>query len=169
MLTPKDPKIYTSRGFANSSSQLQEEPRLKTVVILTPRSKARELMQRYRSRRWSIKKLVLRRFSQELMQIEQRELFASSVKNSGEVKSIEQLHSRLKTPPDPNDLRKSLYSVNPEVYQLAKEEMTELASEINRRREANKLKSIDLAILKNEVFQRLKKTQSVSSSAESEL
>jgi hypothetical protein len=95
------------------------------------------------------------------MEIEQRELFATSVKSSGELKNLDMIHKRQQ--PDPSDLRKSLYSANPEVLELAKEEVGQIMSDITQNKKENKLKSIDMAILKNEAFKQLQLNDQLSS------
>jgi hypothetical protein len=106
-------------------------------------------MLKYRSRRWSIKKLRERRFTKELLLLENRDLhYKGSQHSSSDNRSDFQF---LKAAPNPADLTNSLSSVNPDIYELAQEEIQNVVSDLNQIRAP----SVDLAILKNEVFQSL--------------
>lgn len=82
-----------------------------------------QLMLKYRSRRWSIKKLKERKFNKELLSLDKREIKVRGSQHSCSSDNRSDFAYLHRQVPNPADLTNSLCSVNPEVYELAQEEI----------------------------------------------
>jgi hypothetical protein len=85
---------------------IQKEPS-QSSLILTPRRKAVQMALKYRSKAWAIKRIETRRYTAELMDIENRDLLMKRKQNHSDAKSMDTM-SRFKFVANPNDLNNSL-------------------------------------------------------------